>query len=221
MVLAFSFSGSASAGAWVQTKGDAYLRASRASEDHGTLEATRWDAYAEWGFSDVWTLTGKIERVDFDGSDVFDSTGYHTTVRRKLWTHGAWVSSAELGLLEGAAIGGFQGCESVGGELNFAVGRSGPTIVGDLYGSVMAGRREHQAGCYANRLEAVIGYTAKSGWIYTGQYWSQRGTQPDSDKYEVMISRKIGKFELGIGSREEVSGEFDETAFVVSVAVRP
>ena len=61
-----SFSGSASAGAWVQTKGDAYLRASLAYEDHGTLEATRWDAYTEWGLSDVWTLTGKIEQVDFN-----------------------------------------------------------------------------------------------------------------------------------------------------------
>lgn len=213
-------SGSASAGAWVQNKGDAYVRASLAYEDHGTLEATRWDAYTEWGLSDNWTLTGKIEQVDFNLSDVFDSTGYRATARRKLSNQGAWVTSAELGILEGAAIGGFQGCESTGAELNFAVGRSGPTLIGDLYGGVMVGRREHSEGCYANRLEAVIGYTAKSGWIYTGQIWSQRGTQVDSDKIELIVSRKFGPFELGFGSREEISGEFDETAAIFSVSLK-
>ena len=52
------------------------------------------------------------------------------------------------------------------------------------------------------------------------QYWLERGDNGESDKLELMVSRQVMDFELGVAARREVSGAFDETALVFSLAYR-
>tara|TARA_B100001179_G_scaffold224617_1_gene203549 strand:+ start:367 stop:1029 length:663 start_codon:yes stop_codon:yes gene_type:complete len=210
----------AHAGGWVQAKGEAYLRLAAAYEDHEGFYARRTDAYGEWGVTPDWTVSGKIETVDFSTSNVFDSTGYRITARRRLWTPGQWSFTGEAGFLEGAAIGGFRGCENFGGEWNFGVGRSGQLKSGTYFAAATLGQRAHSGNCQTNRAEAVIGLVRPSGWTTTFQYWAEEGDAGRSEKVEFMTSVRLGKIELGSATRTEISGEFEETAFVLSLALR-
>ncbi|MAK60842.1 MAG: hypothetical protein CMK09_07680 [Ponticaulis sp.] len=204
----------------MQNEGDVYARLATAYEDHNGFSAVRSDAYAEYGLTPVWTLSGKFEQVDFSRSNVFDSTGYRLTARRKIWSSGNWSSTAGAGILEGAAIGGFRGCESFGGEVNAGIGRSGTLWDRSYFSSLTIVHRQHSDACSMNRLEFILGITRDSGWTNTFQYWSERGDTGQSDKIEFMVSRQFGPIEVGSATRTEISGEFDETALVLSLAYR-
>ena len=177
--------------------------------------------YGEWGVSTEWTVSAKYERVDFETSNVFDSDGWRLTGRRQLWSGQTWVSSVEFGVLEGAALGGFRGCEDSGLEVGAGAGWSDTTRLGDVYIGGMVSHRAHESGCYHDRFEGVIGYTPPEGLTWTVQLWSERGEDDRSDKIEIMMSKRFDRFEPGIGYRKEVSGEFEESALVVSIAFRP
>lgn len=212
--------GVASAGPWVQDKGDVFARLSYVEEDHDGFGAVRGDIYGEWGLTDRWTLSGKYERVDFETSNVFDSDGWRITGRRKLWSGKTWVTSAEVGLLEGAALGGFRGCESLGMEVAAGLGWSTQSRFGNFYASGTIARRQHSEGCFHDRFEGVFGYTLPSSRILTYQLWSERGETDRSDKMEIMMSQRFGVVEPGIGIRREVSGEFEESALVFAISAR-
>ena len=166
-------------------------------------------------------MSAKYETVDFKLSEVFDSEGWRITARRKLWAKGNFTTSAELGALKGAALGGFRGCESLGVEAAAAAGYGGKLLTGDVYAGLTLARREHEDDCYHNRLELVLGYSPDGKWFWTGQIWSERGDTDKSDKVEIMRMRRFKQAELGVGLRREVSGEFDETALVFALAFRP
>lgn len=210
----------ASAAGWVQKKGEVYARFATAYEDHNGFTASRSDLYAEWGLTSDWTLSGKFESVDFSRTNVFDSTGYRLSARRRLWSNEHWSTTAEFSILEGAAIGGFRGCESFGAELNAGIGHSGTLRDRPYYAGLTLIRREHSENCGMNRAEFVFGIQRKSGWSNTFQYWTESGDPGRSDKIEMMVSRRFGPFELGSATRTEVSGEFDETALVFSLSYR-
>ena len=209
------------AGAWTQEKGSAYFRASSAFEDHASVKAQRNDIYAEYGMTSNWTVSAKYERVDFSDHNVFDSDGWRITARRRLWSSSGFITSAEIGVLEGAALGGFRGCESRGLEAGFGAGYSGHLAGTDFYTGLTIARREHEDDCYHDRLEAVLGYTQDKKWFWTGQLWSERGENDQSDKVELMLSRRFRQFEIGVGYRKEVSGEFTESASVLALSFQP
>ncbi len=209
------------AGPWVQADQSLYVRGGMAFEDHEGFDATRMDVYGEYGVTDAWTLSAKYERVDFEDSSPFDSDGWRVTARRRVLSQGRWIASFEGGLLEGAALGGFRGCESLGGEIGAGLG-FGTTLENEeqIYAGVSVARREHQDDCYHNRFEAVYGATSPSGWTWTYQFWAERGEDDKSDKFEVMLSRQFGMLEPGIAFRREIGGDFEETAVFVSLAFR-
>lgn len=204
----------------MQGEGEAYARMAVAYEDHNGFSAYRNDAYLEWGLTEDWTVSGKVETVDFSTSNVFDSSGYRLSARRRLWTPGKWSFAAGGGVLDGAAIGGFRGCESFGAEALFGAGRTGEFRESSYFTGVTALRRQHSEGCYTNKLELVFGIVRPSGWTTTWQYWAEDGAAGESTKIEVMTSKRLGGFELGAATRTEISGNFDETALVLSIAYR-
>ena len=206
---------------WVQSKGEAYLSLTTAFEDHSGFTATRIDAYGEYGLSDKWTLTAKYEQVDFSDTNIFDRSGARLTARRSLFRTGNWVSAVEAGVLEGEAIGGLGGCEETGIEASLGGGWSGEMVRGPYYIGATLGHRAHDSGCSRNRLEVIAGFeNLERNLHYTLQLWSERGDGADSDKIDMRVSRRIGRAEIGVGLREEMSGNFEETAAVVSLALR-
>lgn len=178
------------------------------------------DAYLEYGLSDDWTLSGKFETVDFESSNTFDSSGVRLQARRGLWRGDFWSTTAALGYVEGAAIGGFRGCESRGAEVELGAGHSGFFGEDSYYAGLTLGHRSHENNCQTNRLEFVMGVSDADGFNYTTQYWSERGDNGNSDKIEFMVSRQFGAFEFGFASRYEIGGEFSEQAYVFSLAFR-
>ncbi len=204
----------------MQEDGHLYARTSLALEDHDTFTSRRTDAYVEWGATSDWTLSAKYEQVDFDTSSVFDSSGYRVYARRRIWAANGWSATTGAGLLEGAAIGGFQGCESLGGEIGAGLGHSGQLGSRDYFIGANISHREHRDSCQTNRTELVIGLLNPDGFNVTHQYWLERGDNGESDKLELMVSRQIMDFEIGVAARREFSGAFDETALVFSLAYR-
>ena len=205
---------------WIQAKGDVYARLAVAYEDHNGFSATREDVYAEWGASENWTVSAKVETVDFSRSNSFDSSGYRLSARRRVWTPGNWSFTAGAGVLEGAAIGGFRGCETFGGEISVGAGRSGKFRNSDYFAGATLLHRQHSGECYTNKLELVLGVVRPSGWTTTWQYWAEDGAAGESAKIELMTSQRLGQFEIGAATRTEISGNFDETALVLTIAFR-
>ena len=208
------------ANGWVQPEGALFARTSLALEDHGPFSARRADAYLEYGVTDTWTVSGKFESVNFDASNAFDSDGVRVALRRSLWRSDFWSSAISLGYVEGAAIGGFRGCESRGGEIAFGAGQSGTLGEDTYFIGLTLGHRNHEDNCQTNRLEFVMGVSDDDGFNYTTQYWSERGDNGNSDKIEFMVSRNFQSIELGVAARREIGGEFEEQALVFSLAYR-
>lgn len=204
----------------MQSDGGIYSRISLAAEDHNGFSAERLDAYGEWGITADWTLSAKYETVDFSTSNVFDSEGWRVAARRRIWANEKWSSTGEIAILEGAAIGGFRGCDAMGGEISLGVGRTFKLGRYEGYSGLNVGRREHDGGCYHDRLEAIISLQPQPNVYWTAQLWSERGEDDRSDKIDLTRSFVFGQFEFGLGVRQEVSGEFDETAAVLSLAFR-
>ncbi len=197
-----------------------FTRASLALEDHGSFNANRSDFYAEYGLTDTWTLAGKFETVDFETSNAFDADGFRVQARRALWRNDFWSTTAAVGYLEGAAVGGRLGCESSGGEIEFGIGNSGYLGEDSYFAGLTLGHRSHENSCQTSRLEFVMGVSDADGFSYTTQYWSERGDNGNSDKVEFMISRDLGRFEAGFATRYEIGGAFEEQAYVFSLAYR-
>ena len=204
----------------MQEEGGLYARLATAYEDHNGFSASRSDAYLEYGLTSDWSLSGKFETVDFKTSNVFDSSGYRLTVRRRLWTPGQWSFTAGAGVLEVAAIGGLRGCESFGGEILAGAGRTGKLRKSSYFTGITLLHRQHSAGCYTNKMELVLGIVRENGWTNTWQYWMEEGAAGKSAKIELMTSKRLGPLEIGAATRTEISGEFDETAVVLSIAYR-
>ena len=187
-------------------------------EDHVDFTATRSEVYAEWGATDLWTISGKYEQVDIDEFDFFDSEGWRLTARRRLWADDHWSVTAGGGFLEGAAIGGFRGCETLGTEFNIGAGRSGALFARNYYAGVTYAYRTHEESCEASRVEAVIGYHLTEDSEVILQYWGQRGDPGLSDKVEILNVHRFGPVGIGGGLRTEFGGDFEETSVVFSVS---
>ena len=210
-------SGPALAGPWTLPDGAAYVRTSVAREDVETLRAWRGDAYGEYGLTDDWTASLKIESVLFEGAADYNSDGIRATLRRRGFRNDYFTTSLEVGVLAGAAIGGAQGCDSPGGELRVGIGGSVDGTPVDPFipansntGFVLleVAGRAHADGCQTGRIE--FGYGEEilpSVWTIT-QVWIERGnTNSPSDKIQF-------------GVRQEFGGAFEEDGMFIALARR-
>ena len=210
----------AAAAPWVEDKGELYARVSLASEEVEGLQGLRADIYASYGLTDKWTLTLKNEAVAYEGAQDFNAQGWRATARRKLYQKGTFLISAEGGLLQGAAIGGRNGCETLGAEV-----RSGAAWTGKwrkresyLFGEVAA--RFHN-GCNRERYELGFGQQAsKRIWNVT-QVWIERGNEnAKSDKVQTELIWRSDFADYSIGYRNENGGRFQEESIFIALAKR-
>lgn len=210
----------AQASPWTQEEGAVYARIAWADETIEQSAAERADAYAEFGITDTWTVTAKVEHVDYAPNDSFDSTAWRATLRRHLFSYSGFVGSLEAGVLNGAAIGGRRGCDRLGGEARIGLGWSGALRGTDTFTFVEAATRQHEA-CYRNRLEFGLGQRATERFWVVTQIWSERGDQDAiSDKSQTDLVWRGDDFDVTLSYREELSGAFDETGLVVSLSTR-
>lgn len=208
----------AAAAPWVQEDGRIYARLSLAEEDVESLSGQRSEAYVEYGVTPRITATAKIDRVDYQNGADFNTTGWRSTLRYRLWQTESSIVSIEAGFLQGAAIGGRNGCDELGAELRTGVGWSGDWrnrstyLFGELAG------RFHE-GCQRERYAFGLGQqTSENFWSVT-QVWIERGERnAPSDKFQTELLWRTAPADFSFGYRTENGGRFEEESIFVALA---
>jgi len=210
----------ASAAPWVQSDGDFYTRIAIASEEIEGLQAYRGDIYGEYGLTDRWTLTGKVEAIAYEDADDFNAQGWRATLRRNVFKRGAFIGSVEFGALQGAAIGGSNGCETLGAEMRGGMAWSGKVRKIDTFVFAEVVGRLHE-DCRRERFEFGLGQRMTKNIWTISQVWIERGTQnAESDKLQSELLWKGESYDLSIGYRQENGRQFDEQGIFVALAKR-
>lgn len=208
----------AGAAPWIQEEGAWYTRAALVSETVEGLSGYRADAYLEYGWSDEWTVTLKGETVRYSGVDGFNSRGWRATARRLIYDTNRLKVSGEVGLLQGSAIGGRNGCDRLGTEARMGVSWSSRTRR-NPYSLYMEGVGRFHGSCERRRLEAGYGIRPYgSVWTIT-QVWIERGAaDAKSDKIQTEIVWNAERFDFSVGVRREVGNAFDEDGVFFAIA---
>ncbi|MEM7328804.1 MAG: hypothetical protein AAF437_08705 [Pseudomonadota bacterium] len=208
----------AAAAPWVQEDDGLYTRVSIAQEDVEDLSGWRADAYAEYGLTSRLTVTGNIERVEYDNGADFNTDGWRSTLRYAVIEHGPVVVSLEAGLLQGAAIGGRNGCDRLGTEVRAGLAWSGEWQKRSTYVFGEAAGRFH-GDCQRERFAFGLGQrTSENVWSVT-QVWLERGdTNAASDKFQTELLWRTETADFSFGYRKENGGRFEEESIFLALA---
>lgn len=210
----------ASAAPWTLEQGSAYTRISIAGEQVEGLGAWRGDAYAEFGVRNALTATLKLESVVYPDATDFDADGWRATLRQRVFQLGAWNVTAEVGLLEGAAIGGRNGCDTFGAEAKAGVSWSGQWLKRQSFVFAEAAIREHEE-CQRQRQELGFGQQLTENIWTISQIWVERGApNAASNKVQSELLWRSERTDYSIGYRNENSGFFVEQGIFLAVAKR-
>lgn len=213
--------GTAQAGPWGLEPGDGYGRFAISAEEVNGLSAQRYDLYSEVGLPLSLTLTAKAERVEFPNAKDFSAEGYRATLRHGLWSRETVKVAVEVGAVYGAAIGGVRGCNELGAELRVTSGASGRWDGAHWYVFGDVATRIHAQDCWRDRLEFGAGQEIYRNLYITNQVWLERGSErARSAKIETGLMYRFERVDVSLAVREELSGRFDETGVVVSLARR-
>ena len=213
-VLLFTEQGKAFAGAWTQAKGDGY-RATSVSRERGDFgESWRHESYLEYGLTPRYTLSGKLETLWRLDAQFSDRTTGELSIRRQLYRTENSVVSIQAGALLGEALEG-DTCEGEGGEVRLSYGRN-LNLSGKAAYVVVAAAHRKRGTCDRNKVDFAVGVDLSENWNVQVKAFGETGGG-DSLKLETMLSQKIRESYLGIGVREEVGGQFNETGVFVSL----
>ena len=213
--------GTAQAAPWVRDDDGWYARALITSETLDGAEGWRADGYGEYGLTEKLTITAKAESVTYDGFNEFDREAFRLTLRRQLMKRGNWVAGAELGAVHGSTATGFSGCEGWGYEARAGAGYSGVLRERAFYAFGDVAYIQQERGCERQRAEFGLGTDIGENMFLTQQIWIENGNQSaDSVKTESQIGIHFDTFDLSLGFREEIGGEFEETAVLIALVAR-
>lgn len=208
----------AAAAPWVQEDGAWYSRVSFGDESVEGLNGHRMDAYAEYGLTSKLTLTAKYDRIAYSNGSDFNADGWRSNLRYQLLQYGPLHVSLEAGLLQGAAIGGRNGCDKLGGEIGTGIAWSGTwrNRQSFLFGEVMG--RFH-SDCQRDRIAAGFGQqTSKHVWSIT-QAWVERGgDNANSNKIQTELVWRTDVADFSVGYRRENGGFFEEESAFLALA---
>lgn len=210
----------AAAAPWIQEEDKAYVRVAYAREEVEGLQAHRADLYGEFGLTRLWTVTGKVEGVAYDDAEDFNAQGWRATARRRVFQRGALVGSVEVGASQGAAVGGSNGCETLGAETRVGLAWSGQWRKTDIFAFSELAERLHD-GCLRHRFEFGLGQRATENIWVVSQVWIERGTQnAESDKIQTELLWKGDAVDFSVGYRQENGRVFDESGVFIAIARR-
>lgn len=204
----------ADAGAWAIAEGVQQWFATISHETGDFGEVWRADDFTEYGLGDGWAVNAKVES-EIRISDVYDDrSGFRLGLMKAF----ALTDRASFAV-QASAIGGeaMDGLECVGGgfEVRAALGTSFPLFGREGFVNAEAARRS-RGSCARNVVEIATGLEFAPDWNLTLKAWQEQGNGSRSAKAEASLSRSFGFLGVGLGWREEISGEFREKGWVVS-----
>jgi len=210
----------AAAAPWTLEPGKIYARASIASEQIEGLSAWRGDLYGEYGWREALTATIKLEAVSYPDAEDFNAQGWRATLRQRVFRAGAFNFTVELGLLEGAAIGGRNGCDTLGAEARIGASWSGAWQKRQSFAFIETARREYDA-CQRDRLELGLGQQVSEKIWSISQVWYEQGApNADSSKVQTELLWRQDSVDYSLGYRNENGGYFVEESIFLAVAKR-
>lgn len=216
-----SLAGAGHAAPWVRDDDGWYARALVAQDELNGAEGWRVDLYGEYGLNDLWTVTAKSEAVTYPGGEEFDREAFRLTLRRQLLKRGNWVVGAEAGPIQGSSTTGLGSCDGFGFEARGGVGYSGAVKGRDFYLFADAVHLELEDGCARDRIEVGYGSDLTERVFLTQQFWLESGDRSArSMKVENQLGVHFGAVDVSLGYRQEIGGEFEESAILVALVAR-
>lgn len=207
------------AGAWTQKAGEQQWIAtvSHATGDFG--ETWRGDDYMEAGFGGGWGVNLKVEGEVRLAETLDDRTAFRAGLQ-KSFALGERASFSIIGsYLGGEALDGPE-CTSNGYEARAAVGTSFAIWGREGFVNGEAAWRARGEDCERGVVEAAAGVEFAPGWNLQVKAWREEGDGAFSAKAEAGVLYDFGAVAVGVGWREEISGEFDEKGAVLTGRMR-
>jgi hypothetical protein len=205
------------AGAWTQQPGTQQAIVTVSREVSEFSEVWRSDGYSEFGFEGGWAANFKFETETRFGDFSGKRSSFRAGVQKSFAIGDRASFSVIASYLGGEAVDG-PDCIGEGYEARAALGTSYP--IGDREGfiNVETAWRSRGDFCGRNLVEAAAGIEVFPKWQVIGKAWSEKGDGARSTKIEANLIRDFGDFSLGLGWREEISGQYEEKGWVLSAA---
>jgi len=211
----------AEAGPWGQEDGDVFARVAYSAEQIDGADAWRADAYGEYGLNENWTVIAKAESVQFPNAAEFNASEGRLIFQRQMLSNKYIVIAAGGGLVQGAAIGGVEGCDSLGGEVRASVGSSGAILNRDWYASVDYSDRWHSDGCQRTKMDIVTGFESGKNTIISPQIYFERSNRgAESVAVQMEWIRQTPWFDLTLGYKYESGELFEQQATIIGLSRR-
>ncbi len=212
-----SLAPAAHAGAWSLKPGEQqwFATVSREAGDFG--QAWRADDFTEAGLGDGWGVNVKLETQVRIGDTYDDRSGVRVGVQRAFAIGERGSISVQASLLGGESLDGVE-CEGGGFEARAAAGTSFSFLGRDGFVNVEAAQR-FRGDCQRAVVEVATGLEFAPAWNLGLKAW-QDGGSDGSTKAEINLGYDLGFIGVGVGWRQEVSGNFDEKGWIVSARTR-
>ncbi len=204
----------AEASAWALAEGvqQTFATVSRETGDFG--QSWRADDYVELGLGDGWALNTKIE-TNIRINDLYDDRSGFRVGLLKAFALGERASfSVQASLLAGESLDGVE-CEGEGWEGRAALGTSFSLAGREGYVNLEAGRR-FRGDCERGVVELATGLEFATNWSMELKAWQDGPSSTGSAKAEIAVSHNFGPLAVGVGWREEISGNFAEKGWLLS-----
>lgn len=189
---------------------------SRESGDFG--QAWRADDFTEFGLGDGWEVTAKVETEIRIGSTYDDRSGFRIGLQKAFPIGERASFSLQTSFLGGESLDGLE-CAGEGYEARAAIGTSFTFSGLEGFVNIEGGHRV-RGDCERNVTEIASGLTFSPGWDLGLKAWQDGSGSSGSTKAEVSVSHDFWGVGVGVGWREEISGNFSEKGWVVSARAR-
>ena len=203
------------AGAWTQPANTSQAITTVSREENAFGETWRTDGLGEYGLGGGWGFNLKIENENRSFGD--DSrTGYRAGVQKSFALGDRASFSVIATYLGGESMDG-PDCVSEGYETRAAVGTSYPIFGREAFVNAEVGWKSRGSDCEREVYEITAGVEVAPRVSVIVKAWSEDGEFGQSAKTESTLLYDLDdKLAVGIGWREEVSGDFEEKGWVVS-----
>jgi hypothetical protein len=207
------------AGAWTQQAGEQQwiTTLSHATGEFG--DAWRADDHGEVGLGGGWGVNLKIEGELRLAETIDDRTAFRAGVQKSFALGDRAAFSVMGSWLGGEALDGPE-CTDSGYEARTAVGTSYAIGGREGFVNVEAAWRARGEDCERGVVEAAAGLEFAPGWSVLAKAWHEEGDGALSTKAEASLIHDFGPIALGLGWREEISGEFEEKGWLATARLR-
>ena len=189
---------------------------SRETGDFG--EAWRADDFTELGMGDGWGVSIKVESEIRIGTTYDDRSGARLGIQKAFALGDRGSIAIQASALLGESLDGVE-CGGEGYEVRAAIGSSFNLWGQEGFVNLESGHRT-RGDCERSVTEAAIGYDFAPGWNLTFKAWTEGGAETGVAKAEASLMWDFWGLGIGVGWREEISGNFEEKGWVVNERAR-